>query len=501
MYLARYTDLSMLRQALDTCGYNQSALVKTAKIREPGKPLDVQAISRRTQSPTPYNTLIKLFLLGLAIPTESIRSALTPETTDKLMEIGLLQETEEGIRSEAMLVPVEDLIIARDFNPEITGQPTAPDYVLGVGAASVTVANLTVRRPGKLALDLGTGSGIQGLLASQHAERVIATDTNARALSFAAFNAQLNGVTNIEFRQGSLYEPVKDCQFDLIVANPPFVISPQVQYAYRDSGMPGDSISEQVIRGAPALLREGGYCTVLCNWHHGKDQDWSERPRQWVTNNGCDAWVLHFSTEDPLSYAANWLRPTEGQDQTHYGKLLDEWLDYHQQMGIEAISSGAVILRRRSVPTNWVQAQRIPRGHPGRGHCGEQIQRIFASYDLLQQLEEENELLDYAFVLVPEHELEQRLQTRDGDWLVQSAQLKQTAGFEFTGEADRLMATVLAGCDGRRTLGELVNELACGLNTDRGIIIPPCLDVFRRLLQMGFLTSEQRLVSSSESRS
>ena len=95
-----------------------------------------------------------------------------------------------------------------------------------------------------------------------------------------------------------------------------------------------------------------------------------ERPRQWVTNNDCDAWVLHFSTEDPLSYAANWLRPTEGRDQTRYGKLLDEWLDYYRQMGIEAISSGTMILRRRSVPSNWVQAQRIPRGHPGRGNCG-----------------------------------------------------------------------------------------------------------------------------------
>ncbi len=97
-------------------------------------------------------------------------------------------------------------------------------------------------------------------------------------------------------------------------------------------------------------------------------------------------------------------------------------------------------------------------------------------------------------MLVPGHELEQRLQARDGDWLVQSAQLRQTAGFEFAGEADRLMAIVLAGCDGRRTLGELVNELARGLNTDPGII-SPCLDVFRRLLQMGFLTSEQRLNS------
>lgn len=121
------------------------------------------------------------------------------------------------------------------------------DYVLDVGLATLFLANLTVRQQVEAALDLGTGAGFQAILASSHAARVIATDTNPRA--FTMFNALLNDVSNIELRQGSLYDPVEGYNFDLIVSNPTFVISPKFQYEYRDSGMPGDAISEQVIRG------------------------------------------------------------------------------------------------------------------------------------------------------------------------------------------------------------------------------------------------------------
>ncbi|MCD6592121.1 MAG: 50S ribosomal protein L11 methyltransferase, partial [Thaumarchaeota archaeon] len=71
-------------------------------------------------------------------------------------------------------------------------------------------------------LDLGTGSGILAILASKlGARRVVATDISRRAISAAIDNARLNGVDNIEFRLGSLYEPVRGEVFDLIICNPP----------------------------------------------------------------------------------------------------------------------------------------------------------------------------------------------------------------------------------------------------------------------------------------
>ena len=69
----------------------------------------------------------------------------------------------------------------------------ARDHVAGVGPASATLADLTVRRPGVEALDLGTGGGVQAFLTASHAASVVGTDLNQRALDLAALGAALNG--------------------------------------------------------------------------------------------------------------------------------------------------------------------------------------------------------------------------------------------------------------------------------------------------------------------
>jgi methylase of polypeptide subunit release factors len=378
------------------------------------------------------------------------------------------------------------LLLARDFSPEFTGRPSARNYVPGVGIASHAVANLTVRRQVESALDLGAGLGVQAILAAHHADHVIATDINPRALNFTEFNASLNGLSNIEIRRGSLYEPVADCRFDLIVSNPPFVISPRLKYRYRDGGMPGDLISEQVIRGAPALLREGGFCSVLFNWHHRTEEDWAERPAEWLASSGCDAWLICSDIQDPLAYASEWLSYWHGHNQNRYSRLLDEWLSYIHGLGISFISLGTAVLRRRSGGHNWIRAELALDEQPN-GSCSGQIQRFFAAQDLLEELAGEKDLLDQAFLLTPDHRLEHTLQAENGRWTVKSARLKQIRGYQFAGNVDRLVSTILAGCDGRRTLAELVTDLAAGLHMKPDEIAPGCIAVIRKLIETGFL--------------
>jgi SAM-dependent methyltransferase len=484
--LHQCNDLAPLRQALQAAGYTHEALAQIARRRYRSEPLDMPAILRRTATPTPFHTLVYLFFLGQTVSVEATRVALAPMALDELLAVGLLQQVATGLRATAMLLPFAEVLVAYDFPADIVGGALPADYVLGVGGASITLAHLTVRRQGETVLDLGTGSGVHALLAARHARRVLATDLNPRALNFAGFNARLNGLTNIELRQGSLYEPVQEEQFDLIVANPPFVISPESRYVYRDSGLPGDSISEQVIRGAPARLREDGYCVVLCNWYHRQGQEWSERPQQWVAESGCDAWLMGFETEDPLTYAATWLRPTESHDATRYGQLLDAWMQYYVRLGIDYINAGAVILRRRAARRNWRRADLVPYDR-GAGSCSAQIQRIFAAQDMLEALEHEQQLLDYRLVLIPEHQLHHVLKAEGGDWQVTESFLKQEQGLEYTGQVDRLVATVVAGCTGQHALRELVTEVARGLGVDFATVAPACLRVVRQLLQMGFL--------------
>jgi SAM-dependent methyltransferase len=480
-------DLKVFREVLDAAGYTQSALAETVKTKDSGGSLDLPVVLRRTASASPYHSLVRLFLLGQAVRMEAAEAALAPFLVERLLNIGLLNRSDQMVGSVARLGRFEDLVIAHDFSHETTGQPPSVDHVLGGGAASITLANLTPRFPVQSVLDLGTGCGIQALLASRHADHVIGVDSNPRALNFAAFNAHVNGVKNISLREGNLYEPVKELQFDLIVTNPPYVISPASQYIYRDSGLPGDAISEQVIRQAPAHLKEGGYASILCNWHHEDMENWTVRPQQWISRNGCDSWLLRFETGDPLTYASTWLRPTEGRDPDHYGQLLEGWIAYYDQMRIRLISAGAVTLRRRTNHRNWARADSVPRGERS-GACGEQIARIFANQDFTEEYGDDGKILDARFVLPADLQLEQSLQPNHGGWSVRSIRLRLAQGLVFTCEIDWLLSSILSGCDGRRSLHDLASELAEKIDLNLQEVTPGLTGSVRKCLQYGFLT-------------
>lgn len=74
-------------------------------------------------------------------------------------------------------------------------------------------------------LDMGCGSGILGLtLAAEHPEaRVVLADVSADALSLTEENARSLEITNADFVQSDLFSALGEAQFDLIVANLPYV--------------------------------------------------------------------------------------------------------------------------------------------------------------------------------------------------------------------------------------------------------------------------------------
>src|SRR5690606_20408437 len=229
-------------------------------------------------------TLGRLFVLGMPQPRQLVASALPRLGVDGLIGMGLAASAAEDAAFEADVTPavlirpqsfvdvdgIGEWWVASDLDELALGTALPADHVLGVGGASRTLAELIVPVPVGRALDLGTGCGIQALLVSRHAGEVVATDISARALAFAELNARLNGVSNVPFRQGSMFEPVEGEAFDLIVSNPPFVITPRVDgvtaYEYRDGGLIGDALVEQFVRTAPAHLTPGGIAQLLGNW-------------------------------------------------------------------------------------------------------------------------------------------------------------------------------------------------------------------------------------------
>ena len=247
--------------------------------------------------------------------------------------------------------------VASDLGEVQTGKPLADDHVLGIGGATLTLLEMTVREQVDSALDVGCGCGIQALYLATHAGRVVATDLSARACAITQFNAALNEAV-IDVREGSLFEPVEGETFDLIVTNPPFVITPDsVRGAaglleYRDGGMDRDNLIRAVLRGAPACMNEGGTLQMLANWEipadRNPDTQWSWRVDSWLEGLPVDAWVVQRDVLDPARYVDMWIRDSGGQlmERADYERAFTSWLADFRRAGTGAIGMGFVALRK-----------------------------------------------------------------------------------------------------------------------------------------------------------
>jgi len=163
------------------------------------------------------------------------------------------------------IAPAEGLLMS--FDGFAVGDDDPHGYVASYTPTASWLAALTPRRRVGRALDIGTGSGAQALLAARHSDQVIATDLNPRAVAFTALNAALNGIDNLEVRLGSLFDPVAGETFDLITCNAPYVVSPEDRWQYRDAaGFEADQLSQTVVIEVPKHLNQDGVGCVLVSW-------------------------------------------------------------------------------------------------------------------------------------------------------------------------------------------------------------------------------------------
>lgn len=244
--------------------------------------------------------------------------------------------------------------VASDLGELETGRALESDHVLGIGGAGLTLASLTPRAAVGTALDLGCGCGIQTLHLLRHAQHVVATDISARALAYTAFNAALAGTApdRLELLQGSLLEPVAGRRFDLIVSNPPFVLTPPAVHEaglplmeYRDAGRP---VLPELVPALGAHLEVGASAVMLGNWEHHEWQDWRERVSAWLPPDA-DAWVIERERQDPVEYATMWLRDggtTPERDPAGFDAALAAWIDDFADRGVEAVGFGYLLLHR-----------------------------------------------------------------------------------------------------------------------------------------------------------
>lgn len=381
--------------------------------------------------------LTALFMLGEPVGAAALETALPRTGVAGALAIGLVVPTQSA-SGEQLYASAVDLRpheaedahgsvrwwVASDLGELVTGQALAPDHVLGIGRAGLTLAALTPRKPVETALDLGVGCGIQTLYLLRHVRQVVATDISTRALEFTAFNVALAGVDSarVQLRQGNLLEPVAGQRFDLIVSNPPFVITPpSVRQAglplmeYRDAGGP---ILPALVRGLEDHLNPDGVAVMLGNWEHREGTSWRTSVNQWI-GKSLDAWIIQREVQDPVEYAAMWLRDgglTPERSGVAFENALAAWQEDFDSRQVSGVGMGYLVFHAPSVAATsgpggtalegqtapeepasdaaapgavvepWRVLEEVPTS--GQGALGEHVAQVIAAHEALRGLDD-----------------------------------------------------------------------------------------------------------------
>ncbi|UGY92317.1 DUF7059 domain-containing protein [Streptomyces gobiensis] len=456
---------------------------------------------RATRGDGPLETLVRLFLLQHPVPYERARAALP--AADALADNWLVQDG-GAVRATVDIRPFggpqgQDWWIVSDLGCAVggaagirtpEGRPQrSEDIVLGVGGASTTLAGITVRTPVARALDLGTGSGVQALHAAQHATHVTATDLNPRALRFAGLTLALSGAPAPDLREGSLYEPVaREDPYDLIVSNPPFVISPGARLTYRDGGMAGDDVCRTLVQNSVDHLTEGGYCQLLANWQHIEGEDWRDRLRSWVPG-GCDAWIVQREVQDITQYAELWLRDSgdHRSDPAEYAARYDAWLDAFEQSNTHAIGFGWITLRKTETNAPSITIEEW--AHPVEQPLGDAVRSHFERQDFLRT-HDDAALLNTHFRLADDVVQEQvgAPGAEDPEHVV----FRQHRGMRRATQVDTVGAGFAGVCDGSLPAGRILDAIAQLVGEDPVQLRDRTPQAIRLLVEQGFLLPADR---------
>jgi len=482
-----------LRDFFQRAGYSYDAFRHNINLREiPSKRAgNIGFLLEVTREPSVINFLLRWFFIGVPVETEAVAGQIPQLIVLLLLESGLLARDQGRLVPNVMLTPTEEFLFAADPAMRM-GEDQADDLVLWPNPTSLLLHFLSVHRPGQKTLDLGSGCGLLSVMAAARGDKVTATDLNPRAAEFTMFNASLNGVANIECLTGDTFEAVRGREFDLILANPPFFVTPSSGQMYCENQMELDGYVERIIREAPKYLEQDGYLQMILEWVQLRGQKWQDRLTAWFHNSGCDAWVLRSAMRDTAGYAQERIShmfPSGDEPGARY----TEWMEYYRDRGVEAIQGGMLSLRRRS-PTmwvrngenwvrfeNWVRLEDLPKNPVS--PFGKSVLETFATEDDLAKNPTDEKLLELKPALADDVRMENEFAVEDGKWALTSCRIVRTQGVQASLKIDPAVAEFLATCQGRSTLQELAQKLAARLRIDPAQVEAQCCAAVRKLAQ------------------
>ncbi len=435
--------------------------------------------------------LVRLLVLGLPVAAGPLGAALPRTGLAGVVSMGLVREAAVGlVVGLCDLRPYaddeHDWWVASDLTTMATGAPLGPGHVVGIGGASTTLASWSPRPWAARTFDLGTGSGVQALHLGGHSAYRVVSDLSARALDFARFTCALNEV-EVDARLGSLFEPVAGEVFELIVCNPPFVITPRGAgldtMEYRDGGAVGDEMVAAVVGQVGDHLAPGGIAQLLGNWELGVGQDWADRVRSWLPE-GLDVWVIQREEQDVAEYAMTWARdaghPVGSPD---FLRWYAAWLDDFATRGVERVGFGVITVQRPSEDREtFIDLQEVRSGVAA--PMGPSVLRGLRARAWLA-MHDDDQVLAVPWS-VADDVTEERI-GRPGAPDPMVIQLRQGGGLRRVVRLDTLSAGLVGALDGALTAAQIVQALAVLTDTEVAQVRHTVAPMLRLLVADGLL--------------
>ena len=187
------------------------------------------------------------------------RAGVLPAGVNELMQAaGALRAHGEGWRSTIRASTLDDALFFHSAYPTTESDAVffGPDtYRFAAAIESLLAAGQPVRR----AVDIGCGAGPGAVLIARArpTAEVVAVDINDQALRYARVNAALAEAANVVARRSDLLTSVYGT-FDLIVANPPYLLDRDERVYRHGGGGLGEGLSLAIAELAGTRLAPGG---------------------------------------------------------------------------------------------------------------------------------------------------------------------------------------------------------------------------------------------------
>jgi len=237
------------------------------------------------------------------------------------------------------------------------------DAVMGPGVTTGTLwqASQPATKVGRI-LDLGCGAGSLALLLAGKASFVAGADINPRAIALSRINATLNGIVNVDFREGDLCAPVAGETFDLIVSQPPYFGRPGDfdDRVYLFGGTRGDELAFRILSEAPRYLSPCGRAVVLSQWPILDGECLEDRIAAAVAPAGGSVLLLRYAGHDLDNFAAHYAAVEHPDLSESYARAAVSCRSHLEEMGIRGLSMGLVVVHNGAPERRWTGVIDVP---------------------------------------------------------------------------------------------------------------------------------------------